>query len=179
MTAAANTTEAAARSIRRAAACARVSGVSLVVLGGISLVFAITNPLSAGFLVSVAVLANGLVEWRYARRLAALDPRAPGVLAINQLLLGLAIAVYSAWQVFTLDPAALGALLTRPPIKDLLQLFDPAFLELLITVFPETVRFLYAVVGAVALLGCAATAWYYSGRRRPLTALLSAPPPFR
>ncbi len=167
----------AVRAVRRAAAVARVSGISLIALGGISLLFAMTHPLSAGFLISAAVVANGFVEWRASRRLAALDPRAPARLALNQLFLGLEIAAYSVWQIFNLDPAELEALLSRPSIRPVLQLLDPAMLDLLVSALPEAIRLLYLVVAGIAILGCAGTALYYLGRKKSVAALLSAPPP--
>ncbi|MGH8016942.1 MAG: hypothetical protein ACREIA_01415 [Opitutaceae bacterium] len=173
------THKAAARTVRRAALVARVSGISLIVLGGISFLFAVTNPLSAGFLISVAVVVNGFVEWRASRRLEALDRRAPGWLALNQLLLGLEIAAYSVWQTFHFEQAELEALLRRPSIKPWLQLFDPAALDVLLTALPGAIRLFYALVGVIAFLGCAATALYYLGKRKSLAVLLSGPPPLK
>jgi hypothetical protein len=160
--------EQASRAVRRAVAWAAVSGGTLVFLGCISLLVSLVGPLSAGTLISIAVIGNGVVEWRWAMRLAAHHPRAPSLLAANQLFLGGEIAVYAAWQAWTMQGDAVLALLDRPLVRAFLRALEPEVVQVLVSVLPDAVRWLYALVGAVALVGCAATALFYLSRRKYL-----------
>ncbi|BET67585.1 hypothetical protein ASA1KI_25030 [Opitutales bacterium ASA1] len=166
----------AVRAVRRASIVALVSGVTLTALAGASALFGMLHPLSAGFLISIAVVANGVYEWRWSKRLAALDARAPLRLAWNQCALGLEIAVYSAWQYGTFDAEAIHRLLARPLVRPVLGMLEPEVGEMLLELLPTALRLFYGIVGVVALCGCGATAWYYRSRLAAVRVVRSAPP---
>jgi hypothetical protein len=168
--------ERAVRAVRRASIVALVSGVTLTALAGASALFGLLHPLSAGFLISIAVVANGIYEWRWSKRLAALDARAPARLAWNQCALGLEIAVYSIWQYGTFDAEAIRRLLARPLVRPVLEMLEPEVTEMLSEMLPTVFRLFYAIIGVVALCGCGATAWYYRSRLAAVRVVRSAPP---
>lgn len=163
--------EASGRAIARAVVYARFSGGTLVLLGLLSALVSARHPVSAGFAISVAVVANGVIELREAARLRRHDPRAPRRMALNQLALGLEIAAYSAWQVYAVTPEMVQQLLARPMVAGVLELVEPAVLEAVVALVPPMIRLLYLIVGFVAVAGCGAVAWFYRSRSRHLAAL--------
>jgi hypothetical protein len=85
------------RALRGATRLATMNGVSLIVCGMACLIGALFD---VWLLFAALVLcASAAVELRGARMLRELDLRAPRLLAMNQLALWLAIAVYCAAQV--------------------------------------------------------------------------------
>jgi len=159
------------RALARSAGLARLSSLTMLVLGGASLVVSARSPWSAGFAVSGAVVANGLIERHWGRRLAAMDVRAPSRLALNQVAVGLEVLVYALWQAHTLDSAQIDGVLQRPMVASLLRAIDPQVLEGVLELLPAAVKIMYAMVGAGTLLGCLATAWYFGSQVRVLRRL--------
>jgi len=162
---------AAARAVARAAGVAKVSSLTMLVLGGLSLLVSLPRPLSAGFAISVAVVINGCIERRFGRRLAAYDPVAPSRLALNQIALGLEVLAYAAWQARAIGPEQLDAVLRRPLVAQVLAALDPEVVRQMLEQLPAAVGVVYWIVGAGTLLGCAATAVYYFSRSRALRVL--------
>jgi hypothetical protein len=156
------------RGIMRAVHWARLSAVTMLVLGVLSAAVGVLHPLTAGFLISVAVIGNGAIEWLGAKRLAALDRRAPALLAWNQAALGVEITAYAAWQLAMLRPEAIEALLARPVVSLLLGRLSVDEVELLLELMYPAVRMMYVAVAVVAVIGCAGTAWFYLRRGRYL-----------
>lgn len=180
MTTPANATSSAShagaeRALARAVAVASASAWVMLVLGVLSLAVSITSPWSPSFVISAVVIVNGWIERRFSRRLAARDPRAPRALALNQLALGVAIAVYAAWQSQAFTEAQIEHVLRRPFVAQILGAMDPAVVQEALAVLPQAVRILYGVVGAAAFVGCAATAAYYARQSRRLHELASPP----
>ncbi len=156
------------RAWSRSIGLARASAVTLIVLAGLSTVVNVLHPLTPHFLVSVAALVNGVLEWRFAGRLAKRDPRAPRWLAINQLALGGEILIYSLWRAATLMPADILAVLDRPEVRSLLEAMPREEINLLREMLPPLLRAMYLIVGIVAVIGCAGMALYYRTRQRHL-----------
>lgn len=165
--------DAGARKLAAAVRWARVSAASLVGFGMASAAACVREPRSAGFAVSVAVLASGVFEWIWAKRWRGGDRRAPGRLALNQGALGLAIAAYAAWQAAHLAPEAVQEALAGPLVETVLGRLSREEAAWLLELLPLLVRALYGVVGVAALVGCGGTALYYLSRRR----FTATPPP--
>ena len=111
--------------LRRVGGVARVSGLTMVVLGALSLVLSALNPLSAEFAVSAAILALGLIEWRLGRRLASGDGSHVIRLVINQAGVAVVVTAYAVWQIVNTTDASVLALLERPEISAAFDLLDP------------------------------------------------------
>lgn len=143
----------------------------MIGLAGISALVGLIHPLSAGFSISLAVIGNGVLEMRWARRLAALDARAPQAMALNQLALGLEIAAYAAWQWMQVSPQAVGAALGGRLAARVLSSLPPELVAELVAKIPPMLRLSYTAVGAGAVVGCGCTAWYYAAKRREVALL--------
>jgi hypothetical protein len=155
-----------ARKLALAAKWARVSGGSVLVLGVLSALTCVRQPLTAGFVVSLAVLVNGAVEWIWAERLRTGNPGAPRVLAWNQVALGLEIALYAAWQMVHLTPDAIQRVLAGPLVRMLLGRLSREETAYLLALLQPMVLTLYGVVGLVAVASCGGVALFYLSRRR-------------
>lgn len=166
----------AARAVGRAATLARISGLLLIILAGLSTLLNVLHPLTASFLISVVALGNGVVEWRVARRLRERDLNAPRHLSLNQLVLGGAIMTYSAWQAWTLRPAAILRILDGPSVRPLLDALSDEDRRNLVEMLPAAIRGMYVIIGVVGGLGCGAVALYYATRRKHLAALAPVAP---
>lgn len=158
------------RAIARRVTWARFSAITLLLLGAGSAVAGLLHPLSPGFFVSLAVMVNGALEWRGARRLAGGEVGATTLLAWNQIALGLEITAYALWQLTTLRPEMIEGVLARPVVTALLGHLAPDELAFLLDLLTPAVRAMYATVAVVALVGCGATAWFYHACRRHLDA---------
>lgn len=167
----------AIRAVNRTAGLARASGFVMIVLGGIFAVVGIRDPISPGFFISVAVLVNGIIEWRGAASMRALDEKAPGRLAINQVALAVELVVYAVWQIRVFDPGLIDELLASPMVAPVLELYPADVVLMMREMLPQFVRLFYNLVGVVALVGCGGTAWYYRSRLRHLLVAKSAAPP--
>lgn len=153
---------------------ARLSSLVMIVLGAISMLLSIRHPLSPSFLVSVAVLVIGIIEWRAGQALRALDEKAPGRLAINQMALGVAIAIYAMYKGLSFDPSMVDDLLDRETIAPLLDLYPPDVVSSVRDMLPRLVPLMYYFIGAVAMLGAWATARFYRSRLQHVVALLKS-----
>jgi hypothetical protein len=167
----------AVRAVNRVANLARISGFVMIVLGGIFAIVGIRDPISPGFFISVAVLVNGIIEWRGAAAMRALDEKAPGRLATNQVALAVELVVYAVWQIRVFDPEMIDQLLTGPMLAPVLELYPPDVVLMMRDMLPQFVRLFYNLVGVVALVGCGGTAWYYRSRLRHLLVAKSDTPP--
>jgi hypothetical protein len=167
----------AKRAVKRAVGLARTSAFVMIFLGGLFALIGIMHPLSPGFLVSVAVFVNGIIEWRGARALRAFDMEAPDRLAINQVALGIELVVYAMWQTKVLSPEVLDAMLRGPLVAPVLEMYPPDMVIMLEEILPQLVRLFYFLVAVVAVIGCGATALYYRSRSRFLSAARTTLPP--
>jgi len=92
-----------AKPIRKAAGYARMSGWMTLLAGVVSVLFSLGS--LPGMILGMVLAGIGMRELGLARRLDALDLRAPGGLAINQLVLGMALIGYAVFKVATYDSA--------------------------------------------------------------------------
>lgn len=137
-----------------------------MVLGGISILLCLLDPLSAGMLISLAVSANGIVEWRAAGRLRVLQGDAVDVLAVNQIALGLEIGAYAVWRAQTIDVNMVDGILRQPLVASALELYPVDVVELLRERLPGVLRDGFLVAAGVAVLGCVIMTLYYRSRRK-------------
>ena len=143
----------------------------MIVLGGLSAVVSVLDPLSASFLISAAVLVNGLLERHFAVQLEEREPSAVGRLAANQAALGTEIAVYSIWQARAATPEAIERYLSDPRLAGLIDMYPREQMRELIDFLPRAIQTFYAAVAAVAVVACALTALFYLSRRKHLATL--------
>jgi hypothetical protein len=148
---------------------ARASAWVLVVLAGLSTLLNILQPLSAAFLISALALINGIVEWRFARRMPGDAAHALVVLARNQCALGVEILAYSVWRLATFSPAEILVILERPELRPLLDNLPPEEVERLVQLLPKLALVVIGVSGVLTALGCWGVAWYYRSRRKFVT----------
>lgn len=87
----------ASRALRRCVGVARMSAWTTGILGGCTLLGVLFGDVTSLVLGSTLV-ALGVREARAAQRLARFDAGAPRDLARNQLILGVALVLYAAWQ---------------------------------------------------------------------------------
>lgn len=85
------------RKLSRVTGYARLSGWIMLISGGLSVVFAMGS--HATMALGLALAAMGLREISLARRLSQLDIRAPGLLALNQVVLAVALAAYALYTI--------------------------------------------------------------------------------
>lgn len=90
-----------AKPVRKAAGYAKISGWMTLLAGVVSVLFSIGS--IPGMALGVALAAIGMRELGMARRLDALDIKAPGALALNQLALGVVLIGYAVFKVATFD----------------------------------------------------------------------------
>lgn len=152
--------------LRRVGGVAKVSGLTMVVLGALSLVLSALNPLSAEFAVSAAILTLGLIEWRLGRRLASGDGSRVIWLVINQAGVAVAVTAYAVWQIVHTTDASVLALLDRPEISAAFDLLDPSVRAEIIDRIPGLIRLTYLLIIPVVWLGCGAMSAYYFFRGR-------------
>jgi hypothetical protein len=160
----------AAIALAGAARFARASAWVLVVLAGLSTLLNLTAPLSAAFLISVLALGNGVVEWRWARRLPGGDARSLVMLARNQLALGIEILGYTVWRLVTFSSKEILAILDHPQLRPVLDELPPEELRRIVDLLPELFYLVVAVSGVITAAGCCGVAWYYRSRRKFLPA---------
>lgn len=163
----------AARRIRRAVAVSRASAWTTGVLGGVTLLGILFGDISS------LVLGAGLVivavrEGRLSARLARLDTRAPGALALNQLALGVLIVAYALWQARA-ALASTGLSSAAAPIGD--AQVDAMLADIGSLARSITIAF-YLCVAIVGGAGAGLMALYYRARRAPLDRFLAETPPW-
>ena len=155
--------------IRKAAGYAGFSGWMTLLAGGLSIPFALRNMPMLGF--SIVLAAIGTRELTLRRRLLALDIRSARKLAINQLLLGGAIAAYS---IFMLIQAPSTSMIESAMQKDAMltstpelagQLDDLKQLELLAKAG------MYAILIVMTLIFQGGAAIYYATKANRLRKL--------
>lgn len=92
-----------AKPLRKAAGYARLSGWMTLGAGVVSVLFSIGS--LPGMILGLALAGIGMRELGLARKLESLDLRAPGALALNQLVLGAALIGYAVFKVVSFDAA--------------------------------------------------------------------------
>jgi hypothetical protein len=160
------------KKLRRAAGVATFSAWSMAVFA------ALTLPLSLVFglwnLVFAVVLGlTAAFEFRGAAGLRRLDVRAPRLLMLNELALGMLLACYGAWQLIASltgpNPYA-AAIASNPDLREMLGPIGELARSASIA--------LYGSVIAVGVLYQPGMAIYYATRGRQLKTYLQTTPPW-
>ncbi len=161
----------AARKIRRTAGLAKASAWTTGVLAGFTLMGIIFGDVTSVVL-GAALLVIAIREGRLAARLAAFDESAPRRLAGNQLILGLIIFVYAAWQ-------AWGAWNSNG-LSDASQAVGDPQVDAMLNDFGSLTRNItlgfYLCVGLVGALGTGLMALHYSRRTAMVRAFITQQP---
>lgn len=160
---------------QRVGGVARFSGMTMMVLGGLSAALTLLNPLSAEAAVSVAIFVLGWVEWRLGGRLRAGQVEVVSKLAWNQIGVAVVVTLYSAWRVWVTTDEAVWAVLERPQIAAFLDVLDPMVRAELVGRLPGLIRLTYLIVIPVVWAGCGGMAAWYRLRGRSEV----SPPPVR
>ena len=152
--------------VRKAANYAHFSGWMTLLAGGISIPMALSN--TPMLIFSVVLAAIGTRELTLRRRLLALETRAARKLAINQLLLGGALAMYAIYMLMHAPSSSMiesamqkDAMLTSTP-ELAGQLDDLKQLETLAKAG------IYAILIVIAFVFQGGTALYYATKTKRL-----------
>ena len=159
--------QAAWRPVGRAVRYARFDAWTLAACGVLSLPCMGVD--AAGVVVAILLCAIAYVEFRGAARLRRLDPTAPRLLAVNQLVLAGAVFLYCLWNLYLTSEnrGLIGVLMS--------QGLDQSGPEMVASA--RTI--LYAMYAGLAVIGPGATlgaAWFYSSRTAHLNAYLANTP---
>jgi hypothetical protein len=172
-------TRALGKKLRLARGIALSNVITLAILGALSVLFSLFSlSLSP---IGFALLALAYNEQRGRRLLAALDPRAPAQLALNQLATFALVLVYCAWSAYTtwFGPDPLAALTGQSAqigdtLGQLSQQLDGSVSDL-----GNWARLAAVLVYGLALLGSALvqglTGLYYRSLQPSVEALARAP----
>ena len=156
------------RTIQRCASVANLSGWTIAVFGTLTFITSIGSIIGMALGIGMCVLSH--FEFKGAKEIRRLDPTAPKRLAMNQLIFGAAILIYSA--------ASLGIALHQPSELD--REAKEAQLESMVGSIHDMERMvyigLYSGMGAAAIIGCGGTALYYARRKPYIEAYLRETP---
>ncbi|MEI7657120.1 MAG: hypothetical protein WCK33_03535 [Phycisphaerae bacterium] len=153
-----------AKKIRRTATFASISGWSMVILGGMSLLWGLLGDMPS-IVMGAALGGLGINELAGANLLRRLDERGPKRLANNQLMLGGLMVAYAIWASYVAwadggsSPLA-SAGMVDPTVLVTLQLVT------------------YGLVGGIGAMVGFFTALYYRSRGRLLREMLSETSPW-
>jgi len=144
--------------IRRAAMMASISGWSMAIFGGITLLSGLFDP--AALLLGAGLSLAACLELRGARELRRLDVTAPKRLARNQILLGSMIVGYAAFQLYRAltGPGLISSQSSDPQVGQMLGSFDD--------VARSITMIFYGAIMLVGIVVPALTAFYYASRRK-------------
>lgn len=112
-----------AKPIRKATAYARFSGWTTLLAGVASVLFSLGS--LPGMVLGAVLAGIGMRELGLARRLVAFDRRAPGALALNQIMFGLVLIGYAGYKIVTMDSTdgvIAGTLAADPTIAQMPEL---------------------------------------------------------
>ena len=157
-----------AAKVRRAATVAAVSGWSMAVFAGLTLLGVLFGSLiSLVLTLSLAALAWN--ELRGGAMLKRFDPRGGKRLAMNQVALGVLIVAYAAWS--------LASALRTPALAALGGTTGDPQMDAMVADLTRTVAYgLYGAMAAAGIVIPGLTAWYYATRARVVRDLLSTTP---
>lgn len=157
------------RKVRRAAAVANFNGWAVAIGAGITLLCGLTS-LSSLILAGALGLAAAM-EFRGRAMLRRLDSGAPRHLAINQIFLGAAIALYCAWTI-SLALRGQGSLALAsagdPAVDEMLAPFQSMIMSATVIAYGSAIALTLFIQGAAA--------WYYLSRRRHVEAFKAQTP---
>jgi len=168
-----------AKKLHRARRVAGTSGWTTLLLGVSMLPFGLGDSMTLAL--GVAFIAVGYHELALRPRLGQLDRGAPMSLAMNQVILGVLIIAYAAWQLVhgltPTDPGPASALASDPAIANDPQLADLAGLSETMEHLTKMVNLgVYGGLILGTLLVQGLTARYYASRRKHLDRFLAETP---
>lgn len=151
---------------------ASVDGRMLLILGGIFAALSALSSDGVGATAGCLATAAAMLELHGVSRLRLGDPDAIKWLIRSQLALFGIILFYSAARIATFDAEQMQALLT----PDLVESFRNAGLgeDEIMPMVKSVYRFMYLLVGLIALFYQGGMAWYYHQRREPIRTALQA-----
>ena len=158
------------KKIRRAVTIATLSGWSLAIFAGITLLTGLFDPPT--LMLGAGLGLAACIEVRGARDLRRLQVRAPKRLASNQVFLGASVAAYAGYNLWRamFGPSPLSAGANDPQVSEMLGSFD------------NLARGISALIyGAIMLVGVlvpGCTALYYASRRRHIEQFIAQSPPW-
>ena len=146
------------RTIQRCASVANLSGWTIAVFGALTFITSIGSIVGMALGIAMCVLSH--FEFKGGKEIRRLDPTAPRRLAMNQLILGAAVLVYSV--------ASLWIALHQPSEIDQ-ALGKEAQLSSMVGSIHDMERMIYVALYsgmvAAAIIGCGGTAIYYARRK--------------
>jgi len=144
--------------ISRAVTVATLSGWSLAIFAGLTLLGAVFD--SSALLLGAALACSACFELRGARELHRLNARGPRQLARNQLFLAAIITTYAGYHLVAclIGQSPLASSASDPQVSQLLGSFDDMARGI-------SAAF-YGVVGLVGLIVPGLTALYYGSRKK-------------
>jgi hypothetical protein len=156
--------------VTRAVRVAAISGWAIAICAGVVMIAGISTSDATwmGLLMTIAAF----IEFRARERLRRLETSAARTLGCNQLVLGLLIVLYAAWNINSLKPTSSG------PI-DLHFMFEQASLRFLSGHVPSGREFnlvLYGLLGIIATLTQGTAAWYCFSREKWIREYVSFAP---
>jgi hypothetical protein len=155
--------------IRRAVYVAAISGWTLALFAGMTLLVGIST--RAVPWIGLLMIIAAFIELRARTRLRRLDPSAARTLGCNQVVLGFLIILYAAWNIDRL------ILSTPQPISiDLLNDLSFRFRPNSEFVFRNLGFLLYSSMAVIALLTQGMTACYYFSREKWIRKYISGAP---
>jgi hypothetical protein len=157
-----------ARRVRRAATIAAISGWSMAVFAGLTVLGVALGSMTS-LVVSLALAAIAWNELRGGAMLRRLDPRGATRLGYNQIILGVLIVAYAAWSLFSSlggdTLASLGGSTGDPQV------------DAMVADLSRTVAYaLYATIALAGVLVPGLTAWYYFSRARIIRDVVARTP---
>lgn len=146
-----------AKKIRRAAGVATMSGWTLAIFAGVTLLGAIFGDFVALVLgAGLGVLA--FVELRGAKMVKTFDERGARQLGFNQIALGGFIVAYSAWSLYQATRTS--------PLASMGSTGDPG-MDANIEQLSKGIAYgLYVILGTTGVIVPGLTAWYYFSRQK-------------
>ncbi len=139
-----------------------LSGWSLAIVGGLSLVVSSFIGSLAGVLVSIALVGHGAFELRLRRAFQSTGiPLVGRKMGWNQVGLAASVSVYLAYQVSVLDEELVMALLVESPVYAILEMQPEGLRQDMIELMPAMVGVTYMLAALATWIVCIGTAFYY------------------
>lgn len=158
------------RKVRRAVGVAALSGWTIALFAGITLIVGLST-ISATWM-GLAMIITAFVEFKARERLRRLDSSAARTLGYNQVVLGLLILFYAAWNVDSIIVASPGPLTINFSAGDAAFHFEPNNAVYI----RQFSLLLYGAMGIIAVLTQGTTAWYYFSRDKWIREYVSRTP---
>lgn len=158
------------KKVRRAAGVATISGWTLAVFAGLTLLGVLFGDLTA-LVLGLALTVCAVNELRGASMLRRLDLRGPTTLGWNQVALGIVIVAYAGWSLYRA--------VQQPPLASVGGSTGDPEIDQMVTSLTTTVTYaFYAGLAATGVVAPGLTALYYFTRARHVRRVLDETPPW-